>query len=341
MLALEHSDVTAARLSVRSLLSDMGVESGMWLLPDFSIPPSDANRDPQANCKLFPQSAPLADWDHMLHRAMAELEDGLAMSGDGSLWSTFDSQLSALSKVFSKRDHIELYVQANILENDNVPEQAKKALSTMFSSTCPSYCKSRWHYLFEVQLWLARREALIQWLEPEVARAGANKNPEDDLSKAEGEGLRRLAVAGLDRAIFWAVFWSVYIIQSWAFNANKWVHACPCPAHRDKELQPKTRGTKRKPGSESEPTANFEHKCPMNGRRLIELACGKAKSFARELKSLHLEGYQPAASALQKLRQMGDVGRQNLRLLSTVDGRGCRGPWVEGVFFWFQVLGHR
>ena len=74
----------------------------------------------------------------------------------------------------------------------------------------------------------------------------------------------------------------------------------------------------------------------MNGRRLIELACGKAKSFARELKSLHLEGYQPAASALQKLRQIGDVGRQNLRLLSTVDGRGCRGPWVEGVFSGFR-----
>ena len=144
MLALEADDVEFARCSVRSLLSDMGVESGLWQLPTLTRDPAE---DFATQTRCFEHAAPLADGDHMLHHCMTELELGFSAI-DKEMWACFDSQLNGLAKVFSKRDHLERYLKTNILNNDKIPAQAKQGLTSMFRSTCPTYNKSRWHFMF-------------------------------------------------------------------------------------------------------------------------------------------------------------------------------------------------
>ncbi|CAE7562479.1 PREP1 [Symbiodinium sp. KB8] len=143
MLALEADDVEFARCSVRSLLSDMGVESGLWQLPTLTRDPAE---DFATQTRCFEHAAPLADGDHMLHHCMTELELGFSAI-DKEMWACFDSQLNGLAKVFSKRDHLERYLKTNILNNDKIPAQAKQGLTSMFRSTCPTYNKSRWHFM--------------------------------------------------------------------------------------------------------------------------------------------------------------------------------------------------
>eukprot|EP00439_Symbiodinium_sp_Y106_P038759 s4665_g4.t1 len=143
MLALEADDVEFARCSVRSLLSDMGVESGLWQLPTLTHDPAE---DFASQTRCFENAAPLADGDHMLHHCMTELELGFSAI-DKEMWACFDSQLNGLAKVFSKRDHLERYLKTNILNNDKIPAQAKQGLTSMFRSTCPTYNKSRWHFM--------------------------------------------------------------------------------------------------------------------------------------------------------------------------------------------------
>ena len=77
-----------------------------------------------------------------------------------SLWKSFDQQLNALSKFFSKRDCADLYVEKHIMKNDGIPPAAKKSLAAMFDSLCPTFIKTRWHYAFDVLHWLSRRVAL-------------------------------------------------------------------------------------------------------------------------------------------------------------------------------------
>ena len=121
MLSLEAEDVNMARRCVRSLLSDMGVESGMWTLPDLG---GDAVGQPGGPGRCFPHAAPLADADHMLHHTMGEIQNGFSADENSKdLWERFDAQLGGLAKVFSKRDHIELYVKRNILENRKIPQE--------------------------------------------------------------------------------------------------------------------------------------------------------------------------------------------------------------------------
>ena len=301
MLALE-CDVGVAKKAVRSILTDMGVESGLWLLPDLTSQDASLGLE-----RCFPFALPLADSDHLLHHCMCEIETGYtAVSKE--LWLNFDSQLSALAKVFSKRDHVELYIKANILDNPRVPREAKKSLSSMFTSTCPTYCKSRWHFAYDVMNWMAKREALIQWLEPEAAirreaaGAGGGGGPEE-LSKAEGEGLRKLASDPQERAVFWSIFWTTYRIQSWGYGVHIWLHDCPCPAHRNKQ---KTQKRKR---SESDQQGvavdNGWECCKLKGRRMIELAAGKANGFSSQLGQMQWENYEPAAAAIRRLKAFG------------------------------------
>ena len=153
----------------------------------------------------------------------------------------------------------------------------------MFASTCPTYCKSRWHYAYEVMSWLTKREALIQWLEPEAAQTGSSGG--EDLSKAEGDGLKKLATDSTERAVFWAMFWAVYLLETWGFRVHSWLKGCPCPCH---QKAPHERGVKRKssggeaaPGEDASLTAG--RKCKLKGRRLIELSCGRFASFLAEL----------------------------------------------------------
>ncbi|CAE7699856.1 PREP1 [Symbiodinium sp. CCMP2592] len=223
MLSLEADDVQTARLAVRSLLSDMGVESGLWSLPDLDAPGSLEERG-----RCFPFSIPLADFDHLLHHVMEEVEGGFSTAAK-ELWDSFDAQLSALSKVFSKR-----------------------------------------------------------------------QSRGDDLSQAEGEGLRKLAADQLERSIFWAMFWAVYCLEQWGFKVHMWLKACPCPQHQGESERRRKRKDRQ---SDPHPKEGCKHK----GRRLIELADGQAQHFQNELKSLRLEGFQPAAAALARLRSIDEA----------------------------------
>ena len=102
---------------------------------------------------------PLGDSDHMLHLAMLEAEEGFAVSAP-DIWRSFDQQLNALAKFFSKRDCVELYVQRHIRENNRIPAAAKRTLSAMFDTLCPTFIKTRWHYGFDVLHWLSQRVSL-------------------------------------------------------------------------------------------------------------------------------------------------------------------------------------
>ena len=131
MLGLE-ADIRDARFAIRSLLSDLGVESALWRLPNIAQPQPDAVGDVAggvaqvaADERCFPDSMPLGDFDHLLHLAMTEADEAFLAMGKES-WSKFDKQISALSKFFSKRDLVEVYIQRHVNENPRVPGHAKR-----------------------------------------------------------------------------------------------------------------------------------------------------------------------------------------------------------------------
>ena len=154
MLSLEADDVQTARFAVRSLLSDMGVESGLWSLPDL-----DASGGLEERGRCFPFSIPLADFDHLLHHVMEEVEGGFSTAAK-ELWDSFDAQLSALSKVFSKRDHIESWQHIagfrdmgflmQVWESPEPPLNRKSTSRRTSGTTPPSRTNRRqhWHQCF-------------------------------------------------------------------------------------------------------------------------------------------------------------------------------------------------
>ena len=81
-----------------------------------------------------------------------------------------------------------------------------------------------------------------------------------------------------------------------------WLKACPCPHHQGESQRRKRKDRQRDP----QPSDGKES-CKHKGRRLIELADGQAQHFLRELQSLRLEGFQPAAAALAKLRSIDEA----------------------------------
>ena len=302
MLSLE-AEVDVARCRVRSLLSDMGVESGLWVLPELpGLTPSIAGGDAGAgNQRCFPLAAPVADFDHLLHHVMCEGEFACSANAN-DLWLRFDGQVSGLAKVFSKRDHCELYLRNNVLNNTKVPREAKKALVSMFASTCPSYHKSRWHFAFDVLHWISKREALIQWLEPTtVSDYSAQDARPEDMSKSEGEFLRKLAQDPVERSVFWGFFWMYYLLQGWGFGVYRWLHACPCHD-----------GDKEGPAAASGKSKRQES-CKFAGRRLIELASGKCHQFAAQLDRLALESSPKAVEALRKLQDVDSESAGKIR----------------------------
>lgn len=113
MLALEAPSVDVARKAVRSLLTDMGVESSLWALPSFTD-----------DGKTFPRCMPLGDLDHMMHHVMSEGETAFASNND--MWTVFDRQINGLAKFFSKKDACERFVQKYINENSKIPSYSKK-----------------------------------------------------------------------------------------------------------------------------------------------------------------------------------------------------------------------
>lgn len=194
MLALESS-VDITRLRVFSILSDMGVESGLWCLPNIV--------DGSTSEKCFPRSMPLGDIDHMVHHVMLDAEE--AYSTSCNLWPSFNHQIKALGKFFSKKDHCERYVQKCVIENQRIPPEFKRTIARMFDCVCPSYCPTRWHLAYEIMHWVSKREALIQYLEPLFG---------DDLSSTEAAAIQQLHGSQLDRRTFWAMFWSYYDARS-------------------------------------------------------------------------------------------------------------------------------
>ena len=96
------------------------------------------------------------------------------------------------------------------------------------------------------------------------------------------------------------MFWAVYRLEVWGFRVHSWLKGCPCPEHQGDSQQRKRKAQRNGP----EP-CNGKENCKCKGRRLIELASGQAQHFLRELQSLQLESFQPAAAALAKLRAIG------------------------------------
>ena len=264
MLSLE-CDVDLARKSVRSLLTDMGVESGLWTLPDLS----------GAGGKCYPHSMPLADGDHMLHHTMMDGEDGF--SRDNCLWPHFDQQIHAIAKCFSKQDHCERYCKKNIWENNNIPQHAKRGLASMFSKKCPTYIKTRWHFAFDVLHWVAGRKQLIEYLEPASIHSVVGGG-QSDITAAEAKAFRDLGDPN-QRARFWACFWCYFTLQEWGFKVQTWMHGCPC----------------------HDPDDDKSTGCPFRGRRLIEFACGQRSLFLHELHRLVPDAHQCTADALRAL----------------------------------------
>ena len=265
MLSLE-CDVGLAREKCRSLLTDMGVESGLWVLPDLG---GEGGR-------CFPESMPLADSDHMLHHTMLDAEDGF--SRDNHLWISFDHQIQAISKCFSKQDHCDRYCQKNIWENGHVPEHSRRGLASMFSRKCPTYIKTRWHFAFDVLHWVAGRKQLIEYLEPASMQSVVGTG-HSDITAAEAKAFQDLGNAD-QRARFWACFWCYYTLLEWGFRVQTWMHRCPC--HNDLD----------------------DTACSFRGRRMIEFVCGQRAVFLAELKSLMLDARPRVVESLRALQNL-------------------------------------
>ena len=151
----------------------------------------------------------------------------------------------------------------------------------MFDRTCPTYCKNRWHFAFEVLHWISSRESLLQYLGPESVKVG------DDITAAEVEALKELH-SSEHRHRFWAIFWVYYILQSWGFEVRTFMHSCPCPHHQNLTFEERKREFKQSP-------------CKMNGRRMIDLACGACSKMYSKLRQLRLQDHKKAYDALNFL----------------------------------------
>ena len=298
MLALEADDVNVARSRVYSLLSDMGVESGLWTLP--SLCPDDRDH---AESRCFPNSIPLGDFDHSLHHVMLASQENFKK--DNALWAKFDQQLHAISKFFSKGDCAERYVKKNILDNQRIPSYVKSGLASMFKTKCPTYVATRWHYAFEVLHWVSSRKQLLEFIEPASVRAGE----ETEISVGEAAAFKDLSDPA-ERVRFWACFWAFYIIQAWGFNIQTWTHKCPCEE------------------------SHGDGCCNMRGRRLIELADGKCDEFLRDLQGLLIEARPEAAKALQELEKLDAAEAGMLRNCFLMGKRGTEVRFRQSTSFY-------
>ena len=119
MIDLESND-GVVQMRLRSLMTDMGTEASLWLVPNFNQPHE----------KLFPFILPIADLDHGLHHCMLETVLGY----DEVLWYTYEKQVSALAKLFSRRDVVNRFVKFQILDYPDIPAAAKESLFPCLTS---------------------------------------------------------------------------------------------------------------------------------------------------------------------------------------------------------------
>ena len=307
MMSLEAEDINYARGRVCSLLSDMGTEAQLWLLPDIT-PAEGPNQGRNGRC--FPSSMPLHDFDHLLHHVMLACEEGFAVQN--ILWSAFEQQISAIAKVFSKQDFSERYVQKAIWENGRVPRHVKKSLAAMFSSKCPTYVKTRWHYSFDVLHWVSQRQQLIEFLE--AGSVSVSETRETDVTASEASAFGQLSRPE-ERLRFWAVFWTHYLLQEWGFSVQSWLHKCPCAEHGVHECK---------------------GPCPFNGRRLIELADGKCEEFLRALRQLVPESKAEAARALLALKEADPEAERMLQRCFMMGKRSAEARFLQSTAYYTE-----
>lgn len=240
MLQLE-SDNNIAQMRLRSLMSDMGTESGLWSLPDL--------KDPSK--RYFPYILPVADCDHGMHHCMQETEGGY----EHSTWSKYIKQLNGFSKLFGRRETVDRFVHFQIFRNSSIPAFVKKSFEAMFKYVCPSLCQHRWMYAFEVLRWLCQRETFFKYLDSTLITHDRASDGDGGLSAEEGAALKQIISDPAESALFWGIAWAEYVLHSWGFGVYDWMHRCPC--HTVEENK------------------NLKSPCQWNGRRLIELANGK------------------------------------------------------------------
>lgn len=264
MLALE-SEGGVVQTRLRSLMTDMGTEASLWQVPDFCQPQQ----------KMFPYILPIADLDHGLHHCMMETQLGY----DEVVWSKYEKQVSALAKLFSRRDVVNRFVKFQILDHPEIEPYAKQSLSRMFDKLCPSFVKHRWKFSFEVLHWLSMRQGFFKFLQPNILKS----DHDSDMTRDECDAFKQLLSDDTQAARFWAMVHSELLLHRWGFEVSEWLHACPCHSkdERKKMKQP----------------------CTWNGRRLIEVSGGKLSTFYQSLLNLRLEANQAASTSLSDLRQ--------------------------------------
>ena len=229
-LHLDTGNVDLAKSRTYSFLNDMGVESKLALLPDID---SDINR------RAFPHTLPWHDVDHALHHVMEELRN----CWNPSMFDLFEKQLNTLAKYFSKSDNCERFRKHFVYDNKKVEGSArKKSIASMFETCCPTFVKHRWHYRYEVLLWITHRSAFLMWLDPSTISGRDDDsfgNPDYSFSDAEVKCLDLLFTDKLVAACFWSLAHAMLLLCRWGHHLSGWMHGCHChPTKEEPSLNP-------------------------------------------------------------------------------------------------------
>ena len=280
MLHLETGDVDIVKSRTRTFLGDMGVESKLPIVPELDVTADTTG------ARAFPLSLPFHDMDHAMHHVMEEITS----SWPNDIGVTFDKQLRALSKFFSKRDLCQRFCKMRIWDSA-MPYSAKVTLSKIMMNTCPVFVQHRWEYRYHVLQWICEREQLLALLDPSTVDIGKPQDDSDNgdqLSDMDVQALQ-LLYANPDAAeTFWAMAYSSRLLCQWGRRIVGWLHGCWC--HSSK-------------GSREQLQKDTHKSCKWSGRRLIELACGASSSFVKDLKSLAVERDKLASHKISVLRR--------------------------------------
>ena len=198
---------------------------------------------------------------------------------DESVWSMYEKQVSALAKLFSRRDVVNRFVKFQILDHPDIPASAKQSLASMFDKLCPTFVKHRWKYSFEVLYWLSSRQAFFKYLQPNILKS----DHDSDMTKDECDALKQLLSDDLQSARFWAMAYSELVLHTWGFQVSEWLHSCSCHSKEEKK--------------------KMQQPCVWNGRRLIEVTGGKLSKFYKDLLNLRLESNSAASKSMSELRR--------------------------------------
>ena len=228
-LHLETGNINLSKTRTCSFLNDMGVESKLALLPDI---------DSDHSNRAFPHTLPLHDVDHALHHVMEEVRE----CWNHEMFELFDKQLNTLAKYFSKADNCERFRKHFVYDNNKVEGEArKKSIAKMFESCCPTFVKHRWHYRYEVLVWVTRRAQFLMWLDPSsVGGWGPDDgfgDPDYSFSDAEVKCLELLFNDKTVSACFWALSHAMRLLCEWGNWFSGWMHGCHChPTKEDSQL---------------------------------------------------------------------------------------------------------